>query len=71
MKKFLVFPDNCKSFELDTEDWITCESLFRGICSDFTPRKRVCIIDTKTNEYGVFSNVIDKNGNHVRIEKIA
>lgn len=71
MKRFIVFPENCKSFEFGAPDWFKCETLFRGICSDYTPRKRVCIIDTETNEYGVFQNVIDKNGNNVRIEKIA
>ena len=64
MKLFRIFPDRCRQFETVA----TCpEMAYRGVCNFYSAEKKIAVMDIETGNVKVYSRVLDKNGNLLRI----
>lgn len=64
MKLFRIFPDRCRQFETVA----TCfEMAYRGVCSFYNADKKIAVMDTESGYVKVYSRVLDKKGNLLRI----
>lgn len=64
MKLFRIFPDRCRQFETVA----TCfEMAYRGVCSFYNADTRIAVMDIENGDVKVYSRVLDKKGNLLRI----
>lgn len=64
MKLFRIFPDRCRQFETVA----TCsEMAYRGVCSFYNADKKIAVMDIESGDVKVYSRVLDKKGNLLRI----
>jgi hypothetical protein len=64
MKLFRIFPDRCRQFETVA----TCfEMAYRGACCFYNADTKIAVMDTETGDVKVYSRVLDKKGNLLRI----
>lgn len=64
MNKFLIMPENGKWFYIEVYS-DKHEMAFSFISSDFSPNRRVGIVNCNTNILKVYTHQIDKNGNWI------
>lgn len=64
MKLFRIFPDRCRQFKTVA----TChETAYRGVCCFYNADTKIAVMDIETGDVKVYSRVLDKNGNLLRI----
>lgn len=64
MKLFRIFPDRCRQFETVA----TCsEMAYRGVCCFYSADKKIAVMDIESGDVKVYSRVLDKKGNLLRI----
>ena len=64
MRKFIVAPEGCRRSEVEA---MTAESAYRGVCSWYSPNKRIAIIDPATGNTLIYTRELDKAGNLVKV----
>ena len=64
MKLFRIFPDRCRQFETAATSH---ERAYRGVCSFYSADKKIAVMDIESGDIKVYSRVLDKKGNLLRI----
>ena len=64
MHTYLVMPEHCNFININAT---SPEMAYRAVCNWYSPKNRVAITDTVTNETRVYTRRLDCNGNIVEI----
>lgn len=64
MKLFRIFPDRCRQFETIAN---TPEMAYCGVCCFYSADKKIAVMDIESGDIKVYSRVLDKKGNLLRI----
>lgn len=64
MNKYLIIPDGCKWEIIEAA---SAEMAYSTVCHWYNANKKIVIVNSETNEFKIYTRVIDYTGNLVKI----